>query len=87
MLACEVESDPLEEAKGDGPEEVEKEFFAFLSLGDNLVFFDEVEHGKKGATMYPDAEHLDHEASFLVTDDALGEEDSETPVPYNNNGL
>lgn len=87
VLASEVESDPLEEAEGDGPEEMEEEFFAFLSLGDDLVFFDEVEHGDKGAAMYPYTEHFDHEASFLVTDNALGEEYSETPIPDNNNGL
>ncbi len=75
VLACEVESDPLEEAEGNGPEEMKEEFFSFLSLGDDLVFFDEVKHGDKRATMYPDTEHLNHETSFLVADDAFGEED------------
>jgi hypothetical protein len=85
MLACEVESDPLEEAEGNSPEKVKHEFFAFLSLSDDLVFFDKIEHGDKRAAVYPDTKHLDKEISFLVANDAFGEEDPETPIPDDNN--
>ena len=44
-----------------------------MSLSDDLVFIDEIEHADKGAGMDPEIEHLNHETSFLVADDAFGE--------------
>lgn len=76
MLSCEIESDPLKETEGNGPQQMKQYFLALLSLCHDLVFLDEVKHGHKRASMHPHTEHFNHESSLLVADDALWEENS-----------
>lgn len=75
VLAGELPSEVLNETEGDGPKEVEEEFFALFGLGKNLVLPDEIEHGCEGPAMDPHTEHFYNERPFLAFENTFREKD------------
>lgn len=78
---------PLNEGERQSPEQMKEYFLALDSFCYDLILSDKIEHGDKGAAMYPDTQKLDNEGSLLILHDAFREKDPQTPEPNHNNTL